>query len=71
MAVELSDDNQKPAALHEKDDAEHDEKADEAGGTNTPSTDGLTAKEREALTRRVLLKLDFRWVSVNSPEELS
>jgi len=34
----------------------HEEKLDEP----TTSTDGLTAQERTALTRRVLLKLDFR-----------
>lgn len=56
-------DNTYPAVLsHEKDMVEGDEKLEDAGGTNTPSSDGMTAKERAALTRRILFKLDFRCV---------
>jgi hypothetical protein len=59
MADVTLNDTQTPAALREKDALERDEKFEDAGDI-TPTSDELTAHERAALTRRILLKLDFR-----------
>lgn len=50
----------------EKGDVETDEKSDErfdedvAAAIKTPPRDDMTEQQRAALTRRILLKLDFR-----------
>jgi len=64
MASEPVHYTRSPVASHEKDVLERDEKLEDAEGTNTPSSDGMTAKERAALTRRLLLKLDIRILPV-------
>ena len=57
-----------PVGLRE-DMLDRDEKFEDAGGgTHTPSSDGMTAKERAALTRRLLLKLDIRYADTNGLE---
>jgi hypothetical protein len=65
MASEPVHYTRSPVASHEKDVLERDEKLEDAEGTNTPSSDGMTAKERAALTRRLLLKLDIRYLSTD------
>jgi hypothetical protein len=66
MASETVDYANSPFESREKDALDQDDKFEDAGGgTNTPSSDGMTAKERAALTRRLLLKLDIRYADTN------
>lgn len=66
MASETVDYTHNDAMESREKDAIDGEKLDDAGGIHTPSsTDGLTPKERAALTRRLLLKLDLRYVEIN------
>lgn len=63
MAMAPVEGNRSPVALREKDGPlEPDEMFEDAREAHTPpSGDELSAKERAALTRRVLMKLDFRY----------
>lgn len=61
MASALVDHASPPVESPEKDALDRGEKIEDAGGANTPSSTGeLTPKERAALTRRLLWKLDLR-----------
>lgn len=66
MTSALVDQTSSPLESREKDVLDRGEKIEDAGGMNTPSsTNELTAKERAALTRRLLWKLDLRYVVIN------
>jgi hypothetical protein len=67
MATDPVEDTRPTVALGEKDGPlEPDEMFEDAREAHTPpSGDELSAKERAALTRRVLVKLDFRYPSTN------
>ena len=71
MASEAVHDTHSPAALQEKDMAEGVEKFENAAGLQSPASDEMTNKERVALTRRLLWKLDLRCVWTNGPENLT
>ena len=68
MAPDSVHDTYSPAEFQEKDLAEGDEKIENAEGIQSPASDQLTAKNRTALTRLLLLKLDIRYVLANGPE---
>jgi hypothetical protein len=68
MASETAHDTHAPTTLQEKDMAEGDEKFENAAGMQSPASDEMTTKERAALTRRLLLKLDLRHVIANGLE---
>jgi hypothetical protein len=69
MASALVDQTSSPLESREKDALEQGENFEDAGGMNTPSsTNELTSKERAALTRRLLWKLDLRYAVANWPE---